>query len=150
MTATKNAPTSETLPTPKGSLNPALKKLMDEETKMVTGKFKNYETPGGNLPYCSGKYPGQPIFKKVFQDGEIYEVPLWVARHLNGIDKVAKELNGRIGSCSYPIHGFRWDPNKPAPESCLQGDGVPVPAVGISKRVQRYGFESLEFDTAKE
>lgn len=144
MVATKKM---EKLGTPEGGLNPELKKFMEEESKMVTGRFKNYESPGGTLPFCAGKYPGQPLFKKTFLDGEVYEVPLWVARHLNGVDKTAKALNGRIGSCSYPIHGFKWDANKPAPQNQEGGGGVPVPIVGVSKRKQRYGFESLEFDT---
>lgn len=144
MTAVKKM---EKLGNPSGSLNPELKKLMEEESRLVKGRFKNYETPGGNLPFCAGKYPGQPLFKKTFFDGEVYEVPLWVARHLNGVDKTAKALDGRIGSCSYPVHGFKWDPNKPAPQSEVGSDGVPVPIVGVAKRKQRYGFESLEFDS---
>ena len=123
-----------------------LKKLMEEESKIVKGRFKNYETPGGNLPFTAGKYPGQPLFSANFQDGETYEVPLWVARHLNGTDITAKALNGKIGSCSYPIHGFKWDTGKPAPTSGMGPIGEPVPLVGIAKRKQRFGFESLEFD----
>lgn len=137
----------EKLEDPKGTLHPRLKKLMEEEIKIVEGRFKNYETPGGNLPFCAGKYPGQPLFKMTFEDGGVYKVPLWVARHLNGIDKTAQELNGRIGSCSYPIHAFKWDANQPAPESQVGADGVPVPVVGVGKRKQRFGFESLEFDS---
>ena len=128
-------------------MNPELKKFIEEETRIVKGRFKNYETPGGNLPFTAGKYPGQPLFKANFIDGETYEVPLWVARHLNGTDVTAKALNGKIGSCSYPIHGFRWDPGKPVPESGVDAVGTPVPLIGVAKRKQRFGFESLEFDT---
>ena len=120
---------------------------MDEECKIVKGRFKNYETPGGNLPLTCGKYPGQPLFSQVFQDGEIYEVPLWVARHLNGTDVTAKAIDGKIGSCSYAIHGFKWDAGKPAPESGMGAGGAPVPLVDVAKRKQRFGFESLEFNT---
>jgi len=140
---------NESLNMPKGHMSTELKKFMEEETKLVKGRFKNYETPGGGLPFTAGKYPGQPLFSANFQDGEVYEVPLWVARHLNGIDKTAKALNGKIGSCSYPIHGFKWDSGKTAPESSVGPKGEPVPIVGISKRKQRYGFESLEFDSGE-
>lgn len=129
------------------SISPDLKKYIDEETKLVRGRFKNYETPGGALPLTCGKYPGQPMFSKTFQDGEEYEVPLWVARHLNGTDVTAKELNGKIGSCSYPIHGFKWEAAN-APQSMLGEQGIPVPIVGVAKRKQRFGFESLEFAPA--
>lgn len=137
---------NEVLGVPKGGINPELKKFMAEECKMVKGRFKAYETPGGNLPFTSGKYPGQPIFSQFFQDGEEYTIPLWVARHLNGIDVTAKAIDGKIGSCSYPIHGFKWDAGKPAPESELGSRGEPIPTTRVSKRKQRYGFESLEFD----
>jgi len=128
-------------------VSPELKKIMEEESKLVKGRFKNYESPGGPLPLCCSKFPNQPVYKKTFQDGETYEVPLWVARHLNGIDVTAKELNGRIGSCSYAVHGFKWEAGKDLPGNELDGQGVPVPNTGIAKRVQRFGFESLEFGT---
>lgn len=141
---------SEIMPESKSAINPALKKLMEEECKLVEGKFKYYEVPGGSFNFCAGKYPGQPIFKAKFVDGQIYKVPLWVARHLNGIDKVAKAINGKINSCSYPTHGFKWDANKVAPTNQLDEQGIPVPIVGVAKRTQRVGFESLEFNSPKE
>ncbi len=138
--------TKEILGTPKGGISTELKKFIEQESKFVKGRFKNYESPGGNLPFTAGKYPGQPLFSENFVDGEEYKVPLWVARHLNGIDVTAKALNGKIGSCSYPIHGFKWDAGKPAPESGMGQGGVPVASTTIAKRTQRYGFESLEFN----
>jgi hypothetical protein len=135
----------EVLGKPKGGINPKLEKFIKEECKMVKGRFKNYEVPGGGLPFEAGKYPGQPLFKCNFQDGEVYEVPLWVARHLNGIDVTADALGGKIGSCSYPIHGFKWEGGKPAPESVLGAGGSPIPATVVSKRKQRFGFEPLDF-----
>lgn len=137
---------SEVLGKPRGGMSSELEKMMNEESKIVRGKFKNYETPGGTLPFCGGKYPGQPIFKMTFADNEVYDVPLWVARWLNGIDATAKGLNGKIGSCSYAVHGFKWDAGKPAPASVEGPGGVPISNTDIQKRVQRYGFESLEFD----
>lgn len=137
----------ETLGMPKGEMNPRLKKFMDEECKMVKGRFKNYETQGGNLPLTCGKYPGQPLFSQNLQDGEIYEVPLWVARHLNGKDVTAEAIDGEVGSCSYVIHGFKWDRGSPAPESQIGPGGAPVPNIGVAKRKRRFGFQSLEFDS---
>lgn len=138
---------SDELNTLQGRISPELKRIMDEECKLVKGRFKNYESPGGALPFTAGKYPGQPIYNKTFQDGEVYEVPLWVARWLNGIDAIAKGVNGKIGSCSYPIHGFKWDAGKPPPESQIGSSGDLIPIIGIAKRKKRYGFESLEFDS---
>lgn len=133
-------------------MNPKLKALIEEETQIVRGRFRCFETPGASLRVQVRKYKGVPMFDKTMLDGETYEVPLYVARHLNGIDKVAGALNGKIGSCSYPVHGFKHSAGAVLPSSepgsGPNGEsGIPVPIVGITKRVRRFGFESLEFDT---
>ena len=110
-----------------------LKQFMEEECRPVRGIFKNYECPGGSTKIVQSKYPGKPIFEKVMQDGEEYEVPLWVARALNGVDVTAKALNGKVGLCSYPVHSYTVD----------RTTGQPVQ--GIGQRKQRYGFQSLDF-----
>ncbi len=119
--------------------NEKLLKFMKEECRPVKGLFKNYECAGatGSITQC--KYPfhaelnRNPIFKATMTDGEEYEVPLWVARWLNGTDVTAEKCNGKIGSCGYPKHAYS-----------MEKDGVTaVPIVG--KQVQRYGFKSLEF-----
>lgn len=131
-----------------------LKKLIAEETKMVKGIFKNFETPGAIAHVHVRKYPGIPDFRKSMIDGGTYEVPLYVARFLNGIDVSCPVNDGKIGTCSYPVHGFRYDGNAAnLPSSQLgQGpdgtSGVPVPLIHVAKRVQRYGFQSLEFGSA--
>ena len=61
----------------------------------------------------------------------------------------AQHINGKVNSCSYPIHAFTFQGNQ-MPQS-VEGSGpngeagVPVPLIGVAKRVRRYGFESLEF-----
>ncbi|NJL54197.1 hypothetical protein HC928_02775 [bacterium] len=128
-----------------------LQALVKEEGKMVKGRFRCYETPGSEQTIIVRKYKELPMFKMKMVDGEVYEIPLYVARHLNGIDVVAQNLNGNIGSCSYPIHGFKWNPSQPMPASAMGAGsttgqpGIPVPIIGVSKRVRRFGFESLEF-----
>ncbi len=141
---TKSDKTSET---PPREINPRLKKFMDEECKLVEGRFKNYETEGAALSFTCRKYPGQVPFSQTFQDGEIYKIPLWMARHLNGRDVTAEAIDGEIGSCSYAIHGFKWDAGKPPPESQVGAGGAPVPNIGVEKRKRRFGFQSLEFDS---
>lgn len=134
MTATpkmKEAP--KVIRSEKDRNNDELLKFMKEECRPVKGIFKNYECPGGSLPLTMGKYPNQPIFNKTLNDGEEYEVPLWVARALNGIDVTAKERNGKVGFCSYPIHAYTIDKNT----------GQSIPSIGSFR--QRYGFQSLDF-----
>ena len=148
--------------TPKQEANDMLYKFMVDESKLVKGRFKNYKNPGGTEKICYKKYPtpdemrkrGQPggvhPFSMSMTDGETYEIPLYVARHLNGIDVTARDLNGKLGSCSYAVHGFKMShPGDLRPSTLGQGPGnemgIPVPIVGVAKRVQRFGFESLEF-----
>jgi hypothetical protein len=122
-----------------------LKKFIEEETRTVRGVFQCFETPGARVKIIVKKYPGIPIFEKEMDDGREYEVPLYVARHLNGIDVTAKAIDGKLNTCSYAVHGFKWDPGAPAPASRDGDGGIPVPLVGINKRVRRYGFQSMEF-----
>jgi hypothetical protein len=132
-----------------------LKELIKEETRTVKGIFQCFETPGASVKITCRKYPGVQPFEKTMTDGETYEVPLYVARHLNGTDASAGAIlpnelrNTNIGSCSYPVHGFKWS-GPQAPQSVMgdvpgHASGIPVPMVGIAKRVKRFGFQSLEF-----
>lgn len=133
-----------------------IEELMKDEMRTVKGIFKCFESPGATVKIIVKKYPGTQPFSKLMTDGETYEVPLYVARHLNGIDLSAgalsdqKERNTKIGTCSYPVHGFKWDGNGPMPASVISSlDGNPslLPSnVQVFKRVQRYGFQSLQFE----
>lgn len=121
-----------------------LKKFIEEEIKLVKGKFRCYEVPGSSQRIIVKKYPGIPVFDKVMQDDCIYEIPLYVARHLNGIDVTAKKVDGKIHTCSFATHGFKWENGKEVPRNTEDG-GFPVPIIQPQKWTRRYGFESLEF-----
>jgi hypothetical protein len=91
-------------------------------------------------------------------DGETYEVPLYVARHLNGVDITAgalgdfKEKNTKIGTCSYAVHGFKMNGSTmaaPPVEGFVEGNATLIPSfTHVVKRVQRYGFQSMDFSGA--
>lgn len=126
-------------------------KLIKDDTKMVKGRFRFFENPGASQVVTIKKYKEVPTFSRTMIDGHAYEIPLYVARFLNGIDICASAINGQVGTCSYGVHGFKWDNNAEAPQSVLgngpDGQGnVPVPVVSITSRVRRFGFESMEFD----
>lgn len=135
------------MPTAKQLAKEKINKLIAEETRLVKGRFKNVENPTGSQRIIVRKYPGIQPFDMMMEDGKMYEIPLYVARHLNGIDWSAKECGGKIHTCSWPTHGFIWESGKPMPASRLDDQGIPVPIIGISKWNSRYRFESLEFDT---
>jgi hypothetical protein len=131
--------------TSKESSKALLKKLMEEETKIVKGKFRNYECPGASHKICVKKYKEIPKYEQVLEDGKTYEIPLYVARHLNGVDATAKAIGGKVHSCEYPTHGFKWDNDSNGPKSQLDG-GMVVPLIVPQKWNRRFGFESLEFN----
>lgn len=139
----------------KAAAKEKLRQLMKEESRLVQGIFQCFESPGATVTISVKKYPEQdqggiPPFIKSMTDGETYEVPLYVARFLNGVDITAGALgdankrNINIGTCSYPRHGFMAQGDN-LPAAGYDPRGVPVPLIGIAKRVKRYGFQSLEF-----
>lgn len=97
----------------------SLKYQRDKDREKVKGIFRFFEVPGGQLSFVFKKYKWDPIERYDMQDGEVYEVPLGVAKHLN--------QNGW-----YPIHHYALDES-----------GKPQSRIGQKKR--RFGFQSLEF-----
>jgi len=62
----------------------------DEDSKMVTGIFKNIEVPGGDLTFTFRKYKEDSYQTYHFLDGKEYSIPLGVAKHINNMTKVPK------------------------------------------------------------
>jgi hypothetical protein len=96
-----------------------LRYLRDKDREMVKGIFRFYEVPGGSMSFVYRAYKEDPVERFDFVDGEVYTIPLGVAKHLN-----------KRGS--YPIHTYAQD-----------ADGKPLMKVG--QKVRRFGFQSLEF-----
>lgn len=93
--------------------------LRDKEKEMVRGVFKFYEVQGGSMSFVFKKHKGDQIEKYEMVDGGVYTVPLAVAKHLNN-------------DCWYPVHKYTMDENG-------------KPSQRVSEKVQRCGFQSLEF-----
>lgn len=96
-----------------------LNEMRRKDHQMVRGVFRCFEPRGGSFTFSFKKYKGDQILKYTLADGDIREVPLMVAKHLNQ-------------NCWYPVHSHALD---------AQGN----PTVGVGKKVQRCSFESLEF-----
>lgn len=107
--------------TPKKAIN--LDAEREKDKTPVRGMFKFYEVPGGSIEFSYKKYKDEPVitFKgdKALKDGEVYTVPLGIAKHLNK-------------SGWYPVHTYAQDENG---QTCAK----------IGHKVRRYGFQSLEF-----
>lgn len=113
-------------PAPKKE-KPNLKYQRDKDREPVKGIFRFYEAPGGTLSFCFRAYKEDPIEQFALKDGEVYTLPLGVAKHLNK-------------SGSYPEYEF------------FQGEKNVVGAFSpeghmmrVARKVRRYGFQSLEF-----
>lgn len=96
-----------------------LRDMRDRDREMVRGKFIFHEVPGGTMSFVFKAYAQDPIERFDMVDGEIYRVPLGVARHLN------KNL-------SYPVHAYAVDEFGKA-------------VMKIGQKVRRCSFQSLEF-----
>jgi hypothetical protein len=90
----------------------------DKHREKVKGMFKFYEVPGGTLSFVFKEHKGDQIEKYTMVDGQVYEVPLGVAKHLN--------KNGW-----YPVHNYKQDDS-----------GTHM---RIGEKVHRFGFQSLDF-----
>jgi hypothetical protein len=104
---------------------PITKKEMAEmrakDHEMVRGIFRFHEVPGGSMNVVFRKYKDDEIWQMPMKDGEVYSIPLMVAKHLNK-------------NCWYPIHEYDQDEM-----------GRHNNQYRIEKKVRRCSFQSLEF-----
>lgn len=103
----------------KGKKVKNLEQLQKRDEQLVKGRFNYHEVPGGTLSFVYKAYKGQPVTKYELTDGEIYRIPLGVAKHLN-------TNVGRIE------HSYLLD---------QRGN----PSTMAHHRVRRCSFENLEF-----
>jgi hypothetical protein len=91
----------------------------DKDREMVRGKFIYHEVPGGQLDFSIRLYKGDPIENYSLKDGEVVNLPLGVAKHLNQ-------------NVWYPAYSYENDANG-------------RPQAKVSQRIRRCSFQSLEF-----
>lgn len=98
---------------------PNFKYERDKDREKVRGIFRFHEVPGGTMSFVFKKYKEDPVENFTLVDGEIYSLPLGVAKHLNK-------------NCWYPVHSYSVDES-----------GKPLTKIG--QKVRRASFQSLEF-----
>lgn len=98
---------------------PNLKYERDKDREKVRGIFRFHEVPGGTMSFVFKKYKEDPVESYTLVDGNVYTLPLGVARHLNK-------------NCWYPVHAHATDEHG-------------KPSMMIGKKVHRATFQSLEF-----
>lgn len=90
-----------------------------EESQMVRGIFNFKECPNGKLKFSFHKYKWDDIKTYELKDGELYELPLMVAKHLNT-------------ACWYPTYNYKQDER-----------GLPM--VSFNEKIRRTSFQNLDF-----
>lgn len=98
---------------------PTMKMQRDKDREPVKGIFRFHEVPGGQMQFCYKYYKGDEVETFTLVDGDIYTLPLGVAKHLNK-------------NCWYPLHAYAVD-----------ADGRSIAKIG--QKVRRCSFQSLEF-----
>ncbi len=93
--------------------------MRKKDNKIVRGVFRCFEPRGGNMTFSFKKYAGDEVTQYNMTDGDTYDIPLMVAKHLNN-------------NCWYPKHSHVLDANGKA-------------SVEVGRKVHRCTFESLEF-----
>ncbi len=84
-----------------------------DKDKPVSGTFINIEAQGQSAKVCGKYYKGMPYFCKVFEDGEVAQIPLSVARFINErciYDKhdYLTDDKGQPMKLSKPIHRYKF------------------------------------------
>jgi hypothetical protein len=90
-----------------------------KDREQVRGIFRFHEVPGGQMEFVFKKYKGDPLEKFTLVDGEVYTIPLGVAKHLN--------MN-----CWYPSYNYK-------------NDEAGRPTMSVAEKIRRCSFQSLEF-----
>jgi|SRR5690606_2035690 len=96
-----------------------LKRMCERDREKVKGIFRFNECEGGTLSFVFRAYKWDEVEKYSLVDGQIYELPLGVAKHLN--------KNGW-----YPEHSYLMDET-----------GKPTMRIGTKRR--RFSFQSMDF-----
>lgn len=95
-------------------------KMRKDANKLVKGVFRCHEPRGGSVTLVWREFKGDPVRRYTLYDGQEYEIPKGLAKHLNQ-------------NCGYEVHQHILDQNgNPAIDK--QG-----------KKVSRMNFESMEF-----
>lgn len=102
----------------------SLKQMRDRDRELVKGIFRFHEVPGGTMSFSFKQYKEDQVERFDLTDGQMYTIPLGVARHLNK-------------NCSYPVHQYQTNDS-----------GTPLMKIG--QMVRRCSFQSLEFMDAED
>lgn len=111
-----------------------LRYMRDKDREKVKGIFRFYEVPGGSMSFVYKEYKEDDVERYDLVDGQVYTLPLGVAKHLNKrgnypvYEHVPGEANVKTGGYNHSMTG-----------------GGALSGMKVGRKVQRCGFQSLEF-----
>jgi len=108
----------------------AMQKARDSE--IVRGKFINHEQSGAPLDFWYKAYPGDKLQRWHFKDGEIKEIPLGVAMHINN-------------NCSTPVYEHLKGDKKMIAGNNDEGENLTVTGYKNRFSFQPLNFTSVDF-----
>lgn len=117
----------------KADLKKDLQRMRARDAELVVGIFKNMENPGASLRFGYHRYADDPYETYDLMDGETYQLPRGVARHLNNncFYKEYRHLQGESGQT-----GVR----------AAYNDGIQnAERMHESRKVHRFAFHSLDY-----
>jgi len=107
----------------------------DKDREKVRGIFHFHEVPGGVMSFCFKAYKEDPIETFTLIDGQIYELPLGVARH----------LNKNVWYPQYEHISINGEKEKISGGYSASLFGNSGPGMRVAKKIRRCSFQSLEF-----
>jgi hypothetical protein len=69
-----------------------IKKLQKDGEKLIKGIFEFIDAQGGWLDFSYRFYPGEPVRTVKINHGEVVDVPLDLAKHLNNVYKKVRTM----------------------------------------------------------
>jgi hypothetical protein len=118
----KFAPASES---EKAKSKALIEKMRKEGEKLIRGMFEFVDAQGGWLDFSFRFFPGEPIRTIKINHGEIVDIPILLAKHLNNVYKKVRMMpdNADMGKASVTkISRTRFTPMDMLGEDVLRGD----------------------------
>lgn len=71
--------------------------MQKEGEKLVKGMFEFADAQGGWLDFSYRFYPGEPVRTVKITHGEIVDIPMDLAKHLNNVYKKVRTISAELG-----------------------------------------------------
>ena len=105
-----------------------LEEIIEKDKRLVKGTFVYEEFPGSAFTFKNTKYKGVSC-NITMADGQVYEIPKWLADFINGKDASKDVFNENAdrttNTCAVPINYYKTGANDPL-KPMIDGHNIPV------------------------